>query len=94
MLDIKDAVLVGFSMGRAIAIRGGAEDNGSRVSRPALFGAAAPIWTQRKNFPYKLAKSAVDDLIQLNHRDRLKLPSEFAKIFSAAETSLNNGSGS
>ncbi len=94
MLDIKDAVLGGFSMGGAIAIRCGAEDNGSRVSRLALLGAAAPIWTRRKNFPYNLPKSAVDDMIQLNHRDRPKLPSDFAKIFSAAETYLNEGIGS
>ena len=94
MLDIKDAVLGGFSMGGAIAIRCAAEDNGSRVSRLALFGAAAPIWTQRKDFPYNLPKSAVDELIQLNHRDRPKLLSDFAKIFSAAETSLNEGIGS
>ena len=94
MLDIKDAVLGGFSMGGAIAIRCAAEDNGARVSRLALFGAAAPIWTQRKDFPYNLPKSAVDELIQLNYRDRPKLLSDFAKIFSAAETSLNEGIGS
>lgn len=94
MLDIKDAVLGGFSMGGAIAIRCAAEDNGARVSRLALFGAAAPIWTQRKDFPYNLPKSAVDDLIELNYRDRPKLLSNFAKIFSATETSLNEGIGS
>ena len=94
MLDIKDAVLCGFSMGGAIAIRCAAEDNGARVSRLALFGAAAPIWTQRKDFPYNLPKSAVDDLIKLNYRDRPKLLSDFAKIFSATESSLNEGIGS
>ena len=94
MLDIKDAVLCGFSMGGAIAIRCAAEDNGARVSKLALFGAAAPIWTQRKDFPYNLPKSAVDDLIKLNYRDRPKLLSDFAKIFSATESSLNEGIGS
>lgn len=93
-LDIKDAVLGGFSMGGAIAIRYVSVDNGARVSKLALFGAAAPIWTQRKDFPYNFPKSAVDDLIELNYKDRPKLLSNFAKIFSATETSLNEGIGS
>jgi len=93
-LDIKDAVLVGFSMGGAIAIRFASADNGAHVSKLVLCGAAAPIWTQREDFPYNLPQSAVDDLIALNYQDRPKLLSNFAKIFSATETSLNEGIGS
>jgi non-heme chloroperoxidase len=92
-LDIKDAVLGGFSMGGAIAIRYVSAYNGAHVSKLVLAGAAAPIWTQRKDFPYNLPKSAVDDLIELNYQDRPKLLSNFAKIFSATETSLNEGIG-
>ncbi len=93
-LKIKDAVLGGFSMGGAIAIRLAAVDEGAVISKLALFGAAAPIWTKRDDFPYNLPKSDVDDLIALNHKDRPKLLSDFAKIFSATETSLNEGIGS
>ena len=92
-LAIKDAVLGGFSMGGSIAIRYASMDDEARISKLALFGAAAPIWTQRKDFPYNLPKSAVDDLIELNYKDRPKLLSDFAKIFSATETSLNKGIG-
>ena len=93
-LNIKDSVLGGFSMGGAIAIRYASVNDGAHVSKLALFGAAAPIWTQRKDFPYNFPKSAVDDLIELNYKDRPKLLSNFAKIFSATETSLNEGIGS
>jgi pimeloyl-ACP methyl ester carboxylesterase len=93
-LDIKDAVLGGFSMGGSIVIRYVSAYNGAHVSKLALFGAAAPIWTQRKDFPYNLQQSAVDDLIKLNSKDRPKLLSDFAKIFSATKTSLNEGIGS
>jgi len=93
-LDIKNAVLVGFSMGGSIAIRYVSKYNGAHVSKLALCGAAAPLWTQRKDFPYNLPQSAVDDLIKLNYKDRPKLLSDFAKIFSATETSLNEGIGS
>ena len=92
-LDIKNAVLGGFSMGGAIAIRFVSAYNGAHVSKLALFGAAAPIWTQRSDFPYNLSQSAVDDLIALNFQDRPKLVSNFAKIFSATKTSLNEGIG-
>lgn len=93
-LEIEDAVLVGFSMGGAIAIRYVSEDKGAHVSKLVLCGAAAPIWTQRDDFPYNLPRSAVDELIALNYKDRPKLLSNFAKIFSAAETTLNEGIGS
>ena len=90
-LKIEDAVLGGFSMGGAIAIRVASGDSGARISKLALFGAAAPIWTKRDDFPYNLPKSAVDDLIKLNNLDRPKLLANFGKIFSATETSLNEG---
>jgi len=92
-LDIEDAVLVGFSMGGAIAARYVSEYKSARVSKLVLAGAAAPIWTQREDFPYNLPKTAVDDLIKLNFADRPKLLADFAKIFSATETSLNEGIG-
>jgi pimeloyl-ACP methyl ester carboxylesterase len=92
-LYIKDAVLVGFSMGGAIAVRYISMDNGAYISKLVLCGAAVPIWTQRPDFPYNLPQYAVDDLIALNYKDRPKLLSNFAKIFSATETSLNEGIG-
>lgn len=93
ILDIKNAVLGGFSMGGSIAVHYAALDKENRISKLALFGAAAPIWTQRDDFKFNLPKSAVDDLIALNYKDRPKLLSDFAKIFSATETSLNEGIG-
>ena len=93
-LDVKNAVLVGFSMGGSIAVRYVSKYNGAHVSKLVLCGAAAPIWTQRNDFKYNLPKSAVDELIELNYKDRPKLLSNFAKIFSATETSLNEGIGS
>ena len=94
ILEINNAVLVGFSMGGAIAIRFVSVYNGAHVSKLVLAGAAAPLWTQRKDFPYNLNQSSVDDLIILNYTDRPKLLADFAKIFSATPTSLNKGIGS
>jgi len=93
ILEIEDAVLVGFSMGGAIAIRFVANYDGAHVSKLVLAAAAAPVWTQREDFQYNLPTSAVDELIDLNYKDRPKLLADFAKIFSATETSLNEGIG-
>jgi pimeloyl-ACP methyl ester carboxylesterase len=90
-LEIENAVMVGFSMGGAIAIRYVSSDNGAHVAKLVLASAAAPVWTQREDFPYNLEISAVDDLIELNYKDRPKLLADFAKIFSATETSLDVG---
>jgi len=92
-LDINDATLCGFSMGGAIAVCYVSLYGAMRVTKLVLAGAATPIWTQREDFPYNIPKSAVDDLIALNNSDRPKLLSNFAKIFSATETSLNEGIG-
>jgi pimeloyl-ACP methyl ester carboxylesterase len=93
-LNIQDAVLVGFSMGGAIAVRFVAAYNDDQVTKLVLAGAAVPSWTQRENFPYNLPQKAVDDLIKLNYKDRPKLLADFAKIFSSTEASLNEGIGS
>jgi pimeloyl-ACP methyl ester carboxylesterase len=93
-LKIKNIVLGGFSMGGAIAIRVAAKDKGAVISKLALFGAAAPIWTIRDDFPYNFPKSAVDDLIALNYKDRPKLLANFGKIFAASKNALNKGTAS
>jgi non-heme chloroperoxidase len=90
-LDIKNAVLAGFSMGGAIAIRYVSKYKAAHVSKLVLCGAAAPIWTQRDDFKYNLPVNAVDELIELTYKDRPQLLSNFEKIFSATETSLNDG---
>jgi len=92
-LDVHDATLCGFSMGGAIAVSYVSLYGSMRISKLVLAGAATPIWTQRDDFPFNLPKSDVDDLIALNNTDRPKLLSNFAKIFSATETSLNEGIG-
>ena len=92
-LHLEDVVLGGFSMGGGIAVHYVAKYDALHVSKLILAGAASPSWTQRENFPYNLLPEAVDELIALNFSDRPKLLSNFAKIFSATETSLNEGIG-
>lgn len=92
-LNIKDATLGGFSMGGAIAIHYVAKYNAAHVSKLVLFGAAAPVWTKRNDYPFGFAKETVNELIQLSITNRPQLLENFGKIFGATETSISSGLG-
>jgi non-heme chloroperoxidase len=93
-LKIKDATIGGFSMGGATVIHYVAKYKAAHVSKLALFGAAAPLWTKRSDFNYGLwTKEDVTGLITLNNTNRPALFESFGKIFSANETSISPGHG-
>lgn len=87
-LDIQQATLGGFSMGGAIALHYVAKYNSAHVAKLALFGAAAPIWTSRPDYPYNLTPETVNDLIALSKTNRPQLLENFGKIFTATETAM------
>jgi len=88
-LGIDDAMLCGFSMGAAIAVRYVSLYEGAGISKLVLAAAAVPIFTQRKDFLFNLKRSDVDDLIDQCREDRTKLLTDFSKIFSATEKALS-----
>jgi non-heme chloroperoxidase len=93
-LDIQNATIGGFSMGGATVIHYVAKYNAAHVSKMALFGAAAPIWTKRADFNYGFwTKEDVDGLISLNNTNRPQLLQNFGQIFPANETSVSPGYG-
>jgi pimeloyl-ACP methyl ester carboxylesterase len=93
-LKIEDATIGGFSMGGATVIHYVAKYKAANVSKLALFGAAAPLWTKRSDFNYGLwTKEDVTGLITLNNTNRPLLFETFGKIFPANETSVSPGHG-
>ncbi|MFC4779087.1 alpha/beta fold hydrolase [Paenibacillus sp. GCM10023252] len=80
-LQLTDAVLVGFSMGGAIAVRYMARHQGYGVRKLALLGAAAPAFTQREGYPYGMTKDEVDALVHASRVDRPNMASDFGKQF-------------
>lgn len=90
-LNIKDAVLGGFSMGGAIALHYVARHKAAHVNKLALFGAAAPLWTQRADFGIGFTTEQVNELIQLSRINRTQLLENFGKIFAATDTALYPG---
>ncbi len=81
--------LVGFSMGGAIAIRYMARYNGSKVTKLALLGAAAPSFTQRPGYPYGMTREAMDMLINHIQDDRPQAVAEFGEQLFASSVSAN-----
>lgn len=82
-LQLKDVILAGFSMGGAIAIRYMARHAGHQVSKLALFGAAAPSFTKRPDYPYGMSKTEVNKLIEQTYKDQPEMLTGFGGIFFA-----------
>ncbi|MDQ0858789.1 alpha/beta fold hydrolase [Bacillus sp. V2I10] len=80
-LQLKEITLAGFSMGGAIAIRYMARHGEHQVSKLALFGAAAPSFTKRPDYPYGISKSEVNKLIDQTFKDRPEMLAGFGQIF-------------
>lgn len=80
-LLLEDITLAGHSMGGAIAIRYMARYAGHKVSKLALFGAAAPSFTRRTDYPYGMTKEEVNKLIAATYNDRPKMLDGFGDMF-------------
>lgn len=76
-LDIREATLVGFSMGGAVAARYMANYEGYSIKKLVLIGAAAPIFTQREDYPFGMKKDEVDALIEQAQSDRPQMIQDF-----------------
>ncbi len=79
----KNLTLAGFSMGGAICIRYMANYNQFCVTKLALIAAAAPLFTQRPDYPYGMTKKTVNQLIMAAHQDRPQMVADFgANLFA------------
>lgn len=87
-LELEYVTLGGFSMGGAIAIHFVAKYGSDRVRKLALFGAPAPSWIQRPDYPFGLPVEGLNDLISLSKTNRPLLLQNIGKIFGASEDSI------
>lgn len=88
-LGLENITLAGHSMGGAISIRYMARHGGHQVAKLALIGAAAPVFTQRPDFPYGITVGEVNKLIEATYSDRPKMLNDFGDIFFARYLSKN-----
>ncbi|OXM84417.1 alpha/beta fold hydrolase [Paenibacillus rigui] len=86
-LQLKNAALIGFSMGGAVAIRYMARYGGDRINQLLLLAAAAPSFTQREGFPYGMKKEEVNAIIDAAYKDRPNMANDFGRMFFASQIS-------
>ena len=83
-LKLRNFILVGFSMGGAIALRYMNIFKGFGVCKLILLSAAAPCFAQRSDFPYGKTVKEVNSLINLAETDRPQLCLNFSKQLFAS----------
>lgn len=88
-LHIQKATLGGFSMGGAVVIHYATKYNSAHINKLALFGAAAPSWKQREDFPYGIPDEAVDGLIHATLTQRQDFIASFGAGFPAKEGNIS-----
>ena len=86
-LNLKDVILVGFSMGGAIAVRYMSMYRGYAVSKLCLWSSAVPSYAKTINNPYGSSKEDANKLLMQAYTDRPKLNEYFGSIFFAKEHS-------
>lgn len=80
-LDLKEAVLVGFSMGGGDVARYIGRHGSKRVAKAVLLGAVTPIFGKASDYPQGVAKEVFDGIKGGLRNDRAQFLSDFATIF-------------
>ena len=87
-LDLKDAVLVGFSMGTGEVCRYLSTYGSARVARAAFLGSLEPFLLQTEDNPDGVPQSVFDGLTEAVTADRYAFFTEFFKNFYNSDTFL------
>jgi non-heme chloroperoxidase len=87
-LDLKDAVLVGFSMGTGEVGRYLSTYGSARVARAAFLGSLEPFLLQTEDNPDGVPQSVFDGLTEAVTADRYAFFTEFFKNFYNTDTFL------
>lgn len=88
-LRLNEFILVGFSMGGAVAARYMALFNGFGVAKLCFWDAAIPSYCKTPRNPYGASQESANKLINLGYRDRPALNKYFGGIFFARQHSVS-----
>lgn len=80
-LELKDAVIVGFSMGGGEVVRYLTEYGDSKIAKAALISSIIPLVKQKDDNPDGVPESALKDIQNALESDRLGFLKEFHKGF-------------
>ncbi|PKA99901.1 pimeloyl-ACP methyl ester carboxylesterase [Flavobacteriaceae bacterium MAR_2009_75] len=80
-LDLKDAVLVGFSMGGGEVVRYFTDFGSDRIAKAALISSIIPLVKKKEDNPDGVPESALDDIKDALQKDRVGFLKNFHKGF-------------
>jgi pimeloyl-ACP methyl ester carboxylesterase len=80
-LDLKDAVLVGFSMGGGEAVRYLSKYGSARVSKLVLVSAVTPYLKNTNNNPEGVPDEVFEEMMNKMKKDRIAFLDDFGKTF-------------
>ncbi|MBB2166857.1 alpha/beta hydrolase [Gluconacetobacter aggeris] len=80
-LDLRDVILVGFSMGGGDVTRYIARHGSERVARLALLGAVTPLFMKTDDHPVGPEKSVFDGIRAGLRADRAQFLKDFSQVF-------------
>ncbi len=84
-LDLRDCVLVGFSMGGGEVVRYFTNYGTDRVAKAALVSSIIPLVAQKSDNPDGVPAEALDDILQSLQTDRVQFLEGFGKNFFNAD---------
>jgi pimeloyl-ACP methyl ester carboxylesterase len=80
-LDLKDVIIVGFSMGGGEVVRYLTDYGSSRIAKAALISSIIPLVKQKSDNPDGVPEDALDGIIDALQKDRVGFLKEFSKGF-------------
>ncbi len=80
-LDLKDATLVGFSMGGGEVVRYFTDFGADRVSKAALIASIIPLVAQKDDNPEGVPQEVLEDIMNSLHTQRVAFLKEFHQNF-------------
>lgn len=89
-LDLKDAIIVGFSMGGGEVVRYLTEYGSSRIAKAALISSIVPLVKHKSDNPDGVPEEALDGIIDALQKDRVGFLKEFSKGFYNYEDNKDN----
>jgi len=80
-LELKDAVIVGFSMGGGEVVRYLSNYGSSRIAKAALISSIIPLVKEKSDNPNGVSEKDLDGIIDALQKDRVGFLKEFSKGF-------------
>lgn len=80
-LDLKDVVIVGFSMGGGEVVRYLTDYGSSKIAKAALISSIIPLVKQKSDNPDGVPEKALEGIIEALQNDRVGFLKEFSKGF-------------